>query len=94
MVGEYLHLRRFHSDEVMVGLFDRRMRIQNSFEIQIYNGQELLRLVKKNILVFEVVTGEIEVVSAKQTLFGGHNLNLTSYDLGHDHKLSYSCPRS
>ena len=62
MVGESVHLRRFHSDEVMVVFLIAECASKTHSKFNSTMNRNCYDWLK-NILVFEVVTGRLEVVS-------------------------------
>ena len=92
MGGEDVHLRRFHSDEVMVVFLiaECASKTHSKFESTIdRNRYDWL----KKYTVIEVVARENGGCARQKGSFDGHNLQNGGHNLGHNHKSLYLCPR-
>ena len=93
MGDESVHLRRFHSDEVMVIFFitECAAKFDSKFESRPIN-RNCYDWIKK-YAVMEVVASAFWRLCPAKVLFAVHNLQNGVHNLGHNHKSLYLCPR-
>ena len=92
-MGEYVHLGRFHSDEAMVVFLIAECASETHSKFESTIDRNCYDWLKK-YTVIEVVARKNGGCDRKKGSFDGHNLHFPGHDLGHNHKSSYSCPRS
>jgi hypothetical protein len=92
MGGEYVHLRRFHSDEVMVVVLIAECASKTHSNFKSTMDRNCYDWLKK-YTVSKVVARDNGGCVRKKGSFDGHNLHFRGHNLGHNHKLLYLCPR-
>ena len=92
MVGEGIHLGRFHSDEVMVVFLIAECASKTHSKFESTMDRNCYDWLKK-YTVIEVVARENGGCDRKKGSFDGHNLQNGGHNLDHNHKSLYLCPR-